>query len=66
VLDARGRLVGLAFDMNWEAVVSNWVFDPEMTRMIAVDGRYMRWIMQEVYPAPQVLEELGLAPRRAR
>ena len=66
VLDARGRLVGLAFDMNWEAVVSNWVFDPEMTRMIAVDGRYVRWIMQEVYPAPRVLEELGLAPRRKR
>jgi hypothetical protein len=66
VLDARGRLVGLAFDMNWEAVVSNWVFDPDMTRMIAVDGRYVRWIMQEVYPAPQVLAELGLAPRKKR
>ncbi len=66
VLDARGRLVGLAFDMNWEAVVSNWVFDPAMTRMIAVDGRYVRWIMQEAYPAPQVLEELGLAPRAKR
>jgi hypothetical protein len=66
VLDARGRLVGLAFDMNWEAVVSNWVFDPAMTRMIAVDGRYLRWIMQEAYPAPQLLEELGLAPRARR
>ena len=62
VMDARGKLVGLAFDMNWEAVVSNWVFDPDMTRMIAVDGRYVRWIMQEVYPAPGVLAELGLAP----
>ena len=66
VMDARGRLVGLAFDMNWEAVVSNWVFDPDMTRMIAVDGRYVRWIMQEVYPAPQVLAELGLAPAGKR
>ena len=66
VMDARGRLVGLAFDMNWEAVVSNWVFDPEMTRMISVDGRYVRWIMQEVYPAPQLLQELNLAPRAKR
>lgn len=62
VMDARGKLVGLAFDMNWEAVVSNWVFDPEMTRTIAVDGRYVRWVMQEAWPAPQLLEELGLAP----
>ncbi len=66
VLDAQGKLVGLAFDMNWEAVVSNWVFDPEMTRMISVDQRYMRWIMQEVYPAPQLLAELNLVPKAAK
>ncbi len=60
VLDARGRLVGLAFDGNWESVSSNWVFDPVMTRMISVDQRYMRWIMQEVYPAPQLLKEMGV------
>ncbi|MGI8561921.1 MAG: S46 family peptidase [Luteimonas sp.] len=64
VLDARGKLVGLAFDGNWESVSSNWVFDPVMTRMISVDQRYMRWIMQEVYPAPQLLKELGVAPKR--
>jgi hypothetical protein len=60
VLDAHGKLIGLAFDGNWESVSSNWVFDPKMTRMIAVDGRYMRWIMQEVYPAPQLLKEMGV------
>ena len=64
VMDARGELVGLAFDMNWEAVVSNWVFDPEMTRMISLDARYMQWIMKEVIPAPQVLAELDAASGR--
>ena len=63
VLDAHGRLVGLAFDGNWESVASNWVFDPTMTRMISVDQRYMRWIMQEVMPAPRLLQELGVAPK---
>ena len=63
VLDAHGRLVGLAFDGNWESVSSNWVFDPTMTRMISVDQRYMRWIMQEAYPAPQLLQELGVPPK---
>jgi len=61
VLDANGKLVGLAFDGNWESVSSNWVFDPVMTRMIAVDSRYMQWIMQEVAPAPQLLKELNLS-----
>jgi hypothetical protein len=64
VLDAHGKLVGLAFDGNWESVASNWVFDPVMTRMISVDQRYMRWIMQEVFPAPRVLAELQLEPKR--
>lgn len=61
VLNGKGELVGLAFDGNWESVSSNWVFDPAMTRMIAVDHRYMQWIMQSVYPAPNLLEELEAA-----
>ncbi len=60
VMDAHGKLVGLAFDGNWESVSSNWVFDPVMTRMIAVDSRYLEWIMKEVAPAPQLLKELEL------
>jgi len=63
VLDAHGRLVGLAFDGIWESVASNWVFDPVMTRMISVDQRYMRWIMQEVAPAPQLLKEMDAASK---
>ncbi|HET8819603.1 MAG TPA: S46 family peptidase [Xanthomonadaceae bacterium] len=62
VLDAHGELVGLAFDGIWESVASNWVYDDEMTRMIAVDGRYIRWILQEAYPSPRVLAELDLQP----
>ena len=65
VLDADGRLVGLLFDMNWESVSSNWVFDADMTRTISVDQRYMRWVMQEAFPAPELLEELDL-PRMRR
>jgi len=64
VLNAHGQLVGLLFDMNWESVSSNWIFDAAMTRTISVDQRYMRWIMQEVYPAPRVLQELGVTPVR--
>lgn len=64
VLDAQGKLVGLAFDGNWESVSSNWVFDPAVTRMISVDQRYMSWIMQEVFPAPQLLQELGVPAKK--
>ncbi len=60
VLDAQGKLVGLAFDGNWESVASSWVFDPAMTRMISVDQRYMRWVMTVVDPAPRLLDEMGV------
>ena len=63
VLDGDGRLTGLLFDMTWEAVVSNWVFDPAMTRTISVDQRYIRWVMQEVDPAPRLLQEMGVPVR---
>lgn len=59
-LNAKGELVGLIFDGIWESVASNWVFDPAITRTIHVDSRYMLWIMDEVYPAPAILEELGV------
>ncbi len=60
VLNAKGELVGVNFDSNWESVSASWMFDPRYKRAIHVDMRYMRWLMDKVYPAPQLLKELGL------
>ena len=63
VLNAKGELVGLNFDSNWEAVSASWMFDPRYKRAIHVDMRYMRWLMDKVYPAPWLLQELGVPAR---
>ncbi|HVI26354.1 MAG TPA: S46 family peptidase [Xanthomonadaceae bacterium] len=60
VLDADGRLIGLNFDSNWEAVSASWMFDPRYKRAIHVDIRYLRWLLAKVYPAPQLLREMNL------
>lgn len=60
VLDADGKLIGLHFDSNWEAVSASWKFDPRYKRGIHVDLRYMRWLMGHVYPAPHLLREMGV------
>ena len=60
VMDANGKLIGLNFDSNWEAVSASWMFDPRYKRAIHVDMRYMRWLMAKVYPAPHLLEEMNL------
>ncbi|MEF9976991.1 MAG: S46 family peptidase [Thermomonas sp.] len=60
VLDANGKLIGLNFDSNWEAVSASWMFDPRYKRAIHVDMRYLRWLLAKVYPAPQLLKEMNL------
>jgi len=61
-LNARGELVGLAFDGNYEAMASDWVFMPEITRSIHVDARYMLWVMDAVDGADHLLREMGKKP----
>ena len=61
-LDARGDLVGLAFDGNYESMASDWLFMPEVTRSIHVDVRYVLWVLDAVAGADALLRELGVTP----
>ena len=61
-IDDQGRLVGLLFDGNWESMISDWDFLPELTRSIHVDVRYMLWVMDRVDGAWHLLEEMGVEP----
>ncbi len=60
-LNARGELVGLAFDGTYESVASDWVFKPN-TRSIHVDLRYILFLMKSVDHADALLSELGVKP----
>jgi hypothetical protein len=64
VLDARGRLCGLAFDGLYESIVADFAFVEE-ARTISVDSRYLLWTLAEVARAPHLLEEMGIEPARA-
>ena len=64
-LNGRGELVGLLFDGTLDSVNSDWDFDPETTRAIHVDTRYMLWVMDKVDGARRVIDEMtvvGLPP----
>ncbi len=61
-LDDQGRFVGLLFDGNWESMISDWDFLPEVTRSIHVDVRYMLWVMDRLDNAGHLLEEMGVEP----
>ncbi|MFC3717315.1 S46 family peptidase [Luteimonas soli] len=59
-LNGKGEIVGLLFDGNYESLSADWIFNPDLTRSIHVDTRYMRWVMDEIDHAERLLEEMGL------
>ena len=60
VLDARGNLIGLAFDGNWESMSSDVMFEPELQRCICVDIRYVLWMVEKFGGATNIINELTL------
>ncbi len=59
--NAKGELVGLAFDGNYEAMASDWIFLPKIQRTIHTDVRYMLWVL-DILGGDAVLTELGVTP----
>ena len=61
MFNAKGELLGLAFDGNWEAMSSDIVFEPDLQRCIGVDVRYMLFIMEKYGKAGNLVQELKIA-----
>lgn len=61
-LNDKGELTGLVFDGNIEAMASDWVFMPPITRSIHVDIRYVLWVMDAVDQADHLVQEMGVTP----
>ncbi|MBT1443878.1 S46 family peptidase [Shewanella sp. JM162201] len=60
VFNGKGELVGLNFDSTYEAITKDWFFNPEITRAIHVDIRYILWMMDKVDNAQNLLSEMDL------
>ncbi|HDR90066.1 MAG TPA: S46 family peptidase [Bacteroidetes bacterium] len=60
VLNARGELIGLAFDGNWEAMSGDIAFEPDLQRCISVDIRYVLFLIDKFAGAKHLIEELSL------
>ena len=60
VLNARGELVGINFDRTWLSTMSDIVFDPDICRNIAVDIRYVLFVIDRVGGAGYLLDEMKI------
>lgn len=59
VFDKNARLIGLAFDGNWEAMSGDIAFEPDLQRCIGVDIRYVLFMI-DWGKCPRLIEELRL------
>jgi hypothetical protein len=59
-LNAKGELIGLAFDGTLDSIISDWDFNKAATRDIQVDIRYILWNMEKVDHADNLLKEMGV------
>ena len=60
VMNKKGQLIGLAFDGNWEAMSGDVAFEPELQRTIAVDIRYVLFVIEKYAGAEWLLDELTI------
>ena len=58
MFDGQNRLIGLAFDGNWDSLSSDIFFDSQLARCIGVDIRYVLFMMDKWGKAQRLLDEL--------
>jgi hypothetical protein len=68
VVDRDGRIVGLVFDGNIWSLGGNYDFDEKLNRTVAVDTAAITHVLDKVYGATRILDELlpGRKPQAAR
>jgi len=60
VLNAKGEICGVAFDGNYESMISDWQYDYALQRCITVDIHYVLFITEKIGKAGFLLEEMGV------
>lgn len=61
VLNAEGQLIGLNFDRNWEGTMSDIYYDASICRNIAVDIRYVLFIIDRYAGSGYLIDEMDIA-----
>lgn len=60
VINAKGELIGCAFDGNWEAMSGDIFFEPRVQKTISVDIRYVLFIIDKIGGAKHLVEEMKI------
>ncbi|HJR09345.1 MAG TPA: S46 family peptidase [Pyrinomonadaceae bacterium] len=58
LINKKGELVGLVFDGNRQSIVGNFYYDEAVNRTISVDSRGMLEVLNKIFDAKQLADEL--------
>jgi hypothetical protein len=64
VINAKGELIGCAFDGNWEAMSGDIQFEAELQRTINVDIRYVLFIIEKYGEAKHLIDEMTIVGKK--
>ena len=59
-MNAKGELIGCAFDGNWEAMSGDIAFDQKYKRTICVDIRFVLYLIDKMGGARNLIEEMDI------
>ena len=60
IMNAKGELIGIAFDGNWEAMSGDIFFENSIQRTINVDIRYVLFVIDKLGGASHLIEEMTI------
>ena len=59
VMNSKGELVGINFDRAYTATINDYAWNESYSRSVAVDIRYVLWVLQKVAKADELSKELS-------
>ena len=60
VINAKGELIGLAYDGNWESMAGDLYYNPKYNKCVCVDIRFVLWIIDKYAGASNLLNEISI------
>lgn len=60
ILNAKGELIGINFDRNWEGTLSDVMYDPNQCRNVAMDIRYALFVIDKYAGAKHLINEMTI------
>ncbi|SMC88118.1 S46 family peptidase [Pedobacter nyackensis] len=61
MMNAKGQIIGLVFDCNWESMTREFNYEKDLNRVICVDVRYLLFVTEKFSGTNRIIGEIEQA-----